>query len=270
MKTLPSVPLILITRVVTVLPITLAIVLLPSGCHVSPIPPKIEQYYADAHALYEQVNPVLQEGDLIFRRGHFFLFDGMLNYSKVLAYWTASPFAHVGLVYQKIDDTFIIIDTSVHGIERAFLIDWLIKGPENLVVKRLRPEFRDKLPLLHAAAKDLLDRDVLHDDAFISNDDRYYCTEIVDHVFREAGLPLAPRLPIRELPRVRPWFALPFYEMLALIVGMDIGRDVAVAGNENYGMYGSPLLEDVINLLPPKYHKPPFSKVTSPAKSGKQ
>jgi hypothetical protein len=230
-----------------------------AGCRFSPIPRDIQQYHENAAELYDQVNPVLQEGDIIFRVGHLRLLGGLVNYSKTLAWWCESPFAHAGIVYQKVDDTFVIVDTGPYGIKRVFLIDWLITGPENVVVKRLKPEHQDRIPDLLAAAKELIDRDVLHDDKYITDDDRFYCTEIVDHCFREIDMPLADKVEIRQLPNLKPWHRVWFFELVGLAAGIDLDRPVAIVGNEDIGLYSSGYLEEVLNLLPDEYREPPYA-----------
>lgn len=234
-------------------------VVLASGCRVSPVPIKIDEYYRAAHDYYPKVNDVLQVGDLIFREGHFFICNGPIDYSKFLAHWCESPFSHIGLVYQKVDDTWVILNTDAHGIKRTFLIDWLIEGPENIVVKRLRPEYRDKIPLIMTEARKLLDRDVLHDEHYSPDTERFYCTEIVDYCFRKAGLPLAPLIRIRDLPKIRHWFTLPWYTIIGWLNRIDLNNEIAVCGNESYGMYSSPALMEVLNLLPDKYRQPPYA-----------
>ncbi|MFQ5461578.1 MAG: YiiX/YebB-like N1pC/P60 family cysteine hydrolase [Phycisphaerae bacterium] len=225
----------------------------------SPVPKRIDEYFQAAHELYAKVNPVLQEGDIIFRRGHLRLLGGLVNYSQLLSWWAESPFAHAGIVLQQVDDTFVVVDSGPYGIKRVFLIDWLIAGPENVVVKRIRPADRDKIPQLLAAVRDLVERDVLHDDKYITGDDRFYCTEIVDHCFREIGLPLAPKIAMRDMPNIHRWDLRGLFEIIAIVAGLDLSHEVAIAGNEEIGMYSSPVLVEVLNLLPDKYRHPPFA-----------
>ncbi len=232
---------------------------LAGGCRFSPIPIKIDEYYRAAHECYPKVNDVLEVGDLVFRKGHFFICNGPVDYSSFLSHWCESPFSHIGMVYQKVGDTWVILNTDAHGIKRTFLIDWLIEGPENIVVKRLKPEHRDKIPLIIKEAGKLLDRDVLHDAHYLAETERFYCTEIMDYCFREAGLPLAPLIRIRDLPKIGHWYTLPWYHIVGLVAEIDLDNAISVCGNESYGMYSSPALMEVLNLLPDEYRQPPYA-----------
>jgi len=215
------------------------------GCRFSPIPREIQSYHSAAHTVCSKLNPLIREGDLIFRKGHFRVLNDTINFSNLSARWCDSQFSHVGLVYERCGDSFVIVDSGSHGIERKFLIDWLIEGPENVVVKRLRHDLEQHIPRVLAVASELVELDSLHDDRYLDRDDRFYCTEVIDHSFRKAGIPLAAKIPICELPGLRRRHTRCGIWLLAHITGLDENQPVAVAGNDLYGLYSSDLLVEV-------------------------
>ena len=202
-----------------------------------------------AQELEPVVTAALEPGDILMRRGHFRILGGLIRYSDLLCHLCDSPFSHAGLAYERVGDDFLVLDIGPYGIQRRYLVDFLIEGPENVVVLRLRPEFRDRLPRVMAMARQLVENDVLHDFPYGSSEEDFYCAELVDHVYREAGLPLADKVPIRELPNVRRWYQEWFYQVVAWIVGADMSAPIAVTGNREYGMYASPYLMEVLNLM---------------------
>ena len=90
---------------------------------------------------------------------------------------------------------------------------------------------------------------------FIPDDDRFYCTEMVDHCFRTTGHPLAERIRIKDFPN----------NGLVMYIGCAVGRidmnnQAVVVGNERIGLFSSPMLETVLDLRAAPGSSPPDSK----------
>ncbi len=232
------------------LPLVLSLALALGGCQLTAIPHDIERYREEARALVPVLDPVLEPADVIFRQGHFRVFLGIIPYSQALAHWTESDFSHVGIVWRRVEDGWLVVDVGPYGIQRRHLVDFLIEGPEHVVVKRLAPEHADRRPAVLAELELLIDGDVLHDFPYGSDDGDFYCAEAIDHVYRQAGVPLAPLIPIEDLPRIDGWPRKWFYCLVALMLGADLDDPVVVPGNESLGLYSSPYLVEVINLIP--------------------
>jgi hypothetical protein len=111
------------------------------------------------------------------------------------------------------------------------------------VVKRLKPEFMHLIPQVLATVHDLIDQDVLYDRDFRHNDNKYYCTELVDHVFRVNGYPLADTLKIKDFPKLN-WV----YGLMCKLGGIDTNEEAVVAGNKRIGLFSSDMLYTVLDL----------------------
>jgi hypothetical protein len=221
----------------------LALALAAAGCQMSPVPARIVQLHEQARREVPPLEGVLQPGDIIFRLSHTQLAGGLVDFSQAVAKCTESDFSHAVLVYQSGPDGAMLADVTPTGIQRRYLINWYVDGTKNLVVRRLKPEYRYLIPQVLAELDKLVTQDVMYDDKFDPRNDRYYCTELVDHCFRATGHPLAPLIRIRDFPA---------YDLLmragCLVGGINTRNRAAVAGNDQIGLFSSPMLETVVDF----------------------
>ena len=214
-----------------------------SSCVISPVPKNMEHLYKETQRVVPVLEQVLQEGDINFRLSDARVLNNKISFSKLIADLCESDFSHAALIYKITDEGVIVADVSVLGIERKFLRDWYIDETKNVVVKRLKPQYQQYKPKVLAELYRLIQEDVLYDEHFIQGNDKYYCTEVVDHCFRLAGLPLADAIRIKDLPA----FNL-IHSFASLIAQVNVNDKVIVAGNESIGLFSSPFLETVIDL----------------------
>ena len=225
-------------RIIALSPLVFA-----AGCQMSPIPSNIDAWHDHARRDVPALERVLKEGDIVFRLSKTQLAGGLLDFSKAVADATESCMSHATLVYRVQPDGVVLVDVTPAGIERRYLIDWYLDGTENIVVRRLKPEHADLIPRVMAELQKLIAKDVLYDDKFVPDDDRYYCTELVDYCFRVAGHPLASRIRIKDFPRYGA-----AVHIVCTVGGIDNRNEVAIAGNERIGLFSSPMLETVLDL----------------------
>ncbi len=221
----------------------LASILLTAGCQMTPIPASIEKWRAQAKRDVPIVEPSLKEGDILFRLSTTLLAGGLVNFSKTIADATESDLSHAAIVYRVTDEGTILVDVSPVGISRRYFSDWYRDGTYNFVVRRLRPEYQYLVPKVLAEADKLIAKDVPYDDKFVPDDDRFYCTEMIDHCFRAVGQPLAERIRIKDFPN----------NGLVMYIGCAVGRinmnnEAVIVGNEKIGLFSSPMLETVLDL----------------------
>jgi hypothetical protein len=221
----------------------LASILLAAGCQMTPVPASIEKWRARARRDVPLLTAVLKEGDVLFRFSNTPLAGGLVDFSKTVADATDSDFSHAALVYRVTPDGVVLLDVSPVGISRRFLSDWYRDGTRNVVARRLRPEYQYLIPEVLAEAEKLIDRDVMYDDKFVPDDDRFYCTEMVDHCFRATGHPLAERIRIQDLPNK----GIALY-IICAVGRIDLSSPVVVAGNDRIGLFSSPMLKTVLDL----------------------
>lgn len=222
---------------------SLSLLILAAGCQMSPIPRSIQQLHAQARQDVPVLEPVLKQGDILFRLSRTQLAGGLVDFSKEVADATESRFSHATLVYRVAPDGVVVVDMTPEGIARRYLVDWIVDGSNDVVVRRLKPEHAHLIPRVLAELDRLIAQDVLYDPKFIPDDDRYYCTELVDHCFRTAGRPLAERIRIKDLPR----FSF-IVQLCCLLGGIDTENEVAVVGNERFGLFSSGMMETVLEL----------------------
>jgi len=227
-----------------------------TGC-ANPIPRNIKFLQRRALEDYLTVRDIVEAGDIVFRMGRSRVLGGLVDFSKTSAKMADSDLSHTCIVLQayngkspKTDPSagLLVADTSVFGIERRFFRDWHIVGTENLVVKRLKPEYRFLIPKVLGTVGGIIERDALYNDDFQYNDERFYCSQMVDFAFRVNGYPLSDLVSIRDLPNYGPLF----HGIGCLIGGIDPDVKVAVPGNDRIGLFSSPMLETVIDLRPQK------------------
>lgn len=219
------------------------LILLVAGCQMTPIPASIEKWREQARRDVPLVESGLKQGDILFRLSNTRLAGGLVDFSRTIADATDSDLSHAAIVYRVGADGIVVLDITPAGISRRYLGDWHRDGTSNFVVRRLRQEYRYLIPLAIAEADKLIAQDVLYDDKFIPDDDRFYCTEMVDHCFRATGHPLTERIKIKDFPR----------NGLVMYIGCAVGRinmnnEAVIAGNERIGLFSSPMLETVFDL----------------------
>lgn len=216
-----------------------------TGCAVSPIPADIQERHAQAMRDAATLEPLMEPGDILFRLSSTPVAGNLVNFSRGVAKLSDSDFSHAVLVLRNDEAGVLLVDVTAHGIERRYLSDWLMDSSTNLVVKRLRPEYRDLLPEVMRELDAAVAADNLYDDKFVAEDDVYYCTELVDHIFRKVDHPLADRIRVDKLPRYNVVIA-----MCCIIAGIESSNEVVVAGNDEIGLFSSPMLDTVVDLRP--------------------
>jgi len=230
-----------------------------AGCAMSPIPSDIEEMHDRAARDAALLRPVLQQGDIIFRLSNTSVAGNLINFSRSVAKLSDSEFSHAVLVLSADKNGALLADVTAHGVERRYLIDWHMDCSSNIVVKRLRPEYRYLIPKVMQELENVVESDNLYDRRFTPDDDVFYCTELVDHVFRKLDHPLAKRIRVNQLPHYNLFVAI-----CCGIGGINVDNEVVVVGNDKIGLFSSPMLETVIDLRPSAIATAAASKPKAP------
>lgn len=153
---------------------------------------------------------LLQNGDLIFRRGISFVSNLVLEHDS------ETPYSHVGLIFFEEDHPFVI-----HAVpdESETEIDYIKKDPLNIFLRSDRASayaitrYNNEKVASAASrfAKNLYMSKIIFDDAFSLKDtSKLYCTEMVWQAFKHAGVNLTDNkfdtlsIPIGENPYLLP------------------------------------------------------------------
>jgi hypothetical protein len=184
----------------------------------------------------------VQTGDVLFHRGRACTVKGKVT-SMVLCGVNDGRFSHDGLACWEGEQLWVY-DMEREGARKVPFELWMLDtSGDAFAVKRLRPEYRDRIPQALAFCEDVYQRQVPFDFALSTDDEHLYCSEMVEKAFRSGGLHLSEPIPIHRLPGFRRYcFAAP---VMRLVLGINVRNPVFALGNEHYGTFASPLLETV-------------------------
>jgi hypothetical protein len=191
----------------------------------------------------------LREGDIVFRLGDARVVRGKVALSRFIARATGSPFSHTGIVAIE-EGSPVVYDCSSPGIQRQPFEVWMLDSLGPLGVKRLKPEYRRHITGVVDYCRAAFERQVPFDFGFRMEDDSFYCLELTEKAFRSQGLALS------EPVRIGDWEYLASFPLTALLIppvsGLILDRPITieqpvyVPGNEQQGVWASPLLETVV------------------------
>ena len=208
----------------------------------------------------------IQDGDILFRYGYSYRPYEIVT-SRVIAGVEDDRFSHNGLAHWE-GDTLYVYDAEPppQGVRKIPFEFWMLDtANDSLVVKRPRPEYGCFIPQALAYCEDAWLRQVPFDTALRPDDERLYCTEMIEKAYRSAGVVLSEPLPIRCMPHYRRW--LPIYPLLVTFTEIRVDVPVFALGNPHYGMYGSPVLETVYEQSPDRREgrsRPPICGCATP------
>ena len=202
----------------------------------------------------------IEEGDILFRYGQSYKPYEIFT-SCLISSIEDNRFSHDGFAHWE-GDTCYIYDAEPEplGIRKVPFDFWMLDtANDSLVIKRPRPEYRFAVPAAAAYCEDVWLRQVPFDDALRLDDERLYCTEMIEKAYRSGGVVLSEPLPIKCLPHYRRW--LPIRPLINTFTEIRVDEPVFALGNPHYGAYGSPVLETVYEQSPDRREgrrKPPI------------
>ena len=199
---------------------------------------------------------VLKPGDILFRRGDARILGGLFPFSRFIANVSGSPYSHVGTLVIE-DGEMVVYDTTKSSVRRQPFKVWVLDTVGAFGVKRLKPEYRDRIPkvveYLHKVYADQVPFDYE-----LSVDDReLYCVEMAEKAFRHAGLVLSEPVVLADMENINqfPLCVLGFTSLTSL----KLDQAVFFPGNERHGIWSSPYLETVYEWKPPAKPAQPAS-----------
>jgi hypothetical protein len=186
----------------------------------------------------------VEESDLLFRYGLSNTLTGKLQ-TRVLTQITASRFSHDAIAHRE-DGALYVYDAQPEpeGIRKMPFALWMLDVADgSLVIKRLLPPYRHLVPAAVAYCEEAWARQVPFDPGLRLDDERLYCTEMIEKAFRCAGLALSEPVPIRCVPDYRRYAVLrPLVERFTEI---RVDEPAFAPGNCYFGTFSSPYLETV-------------------------
>ena len=187
----------------------------------------------------------LRDGDILFRMGDARILFGYFPFSRFLARASGSKFSHTGVVAIE-DGVPMVYDTTKSGVRRMPVRVWIMDNVGPMAVKRLRPEFQEKVPEVLAFCRRVYEQQVPFDYELGLDDTSFYCVEMTEKAFRAAGLPLSE--PVRLGDMERAWrfpvqiVILQYVSRWVLRHPLSLEQPVYFPGNERHGIWSSPKL----------------------------
>lgn len=232
-----------------VLPWVLSIFVLVSGegCHTVPTTvagsPSREELAA---AWNDWGTRNLQNADVIFMRGECYLMMGTLNFSDLSTDLTASRFSHIGLVAVEEGDV-VVYDIRTQGCFRTRFGELLAdRKLHQVAVKRHRCVDHASRDQIASFCRELYLQHPKYDDDLKLDNQRLYCTELVEEAYRSTGYPLSEPVAIQDLPnydRHRRGF-----QLVQAVSNIEPEQKLLIPGNDQIGIWANPDLQLVLDL----------------------
>ena len=204
---------------------------------------------------------VLKDGDILFRRGDARILGGMFPFSRFIANISGSQYSHIGTVVIE-DGEMVVYDTTKAGVRRQPFKVWVLDTVGAFGVKRLKPQYRNRIPKVIEYLHKVYQQQVPFDYELSVDDRELYCVEMAEKAFRHAGLVLSEPVLLADMENISqfPLCVLGFSNLTSL----KLDQAVFFPGNERHGIWSSPLLETVFESQPPARATSPVPSTPAP------
>ncbi len=196
---------------------------------------------------------VLREGDILFRLGDARVGRGVFPMSRFLANASNSKFSHTGIVTIEQEGP-VVYDTTRTGVARQPFCVWVLDNVGSIGVKRLKPEYRDRIPQVVAYCRSVFEKQLPFDYELSPDDNALYCVEMTEKAFRSAGLELSKPIRLGDMERASEFpvcmFGLQFASRYALKQPLTFDSLVYFPGNENHGIWSA---KQLMTIVPPTW-----------------
>lgn len=190
----------------------------------------------------------LQSGDIVFVFGESRILLGLVNFSKLSTEIAGSQFSHVGLVSRE-NGRVWVYDIVSEGPRRLpfgrFMTDDIVWS---IAVKRLQAPYRAAIPTAIAYCREQFDTKRKFDTDFRLDNDRLYCSEMVEGGFRQAGLTLSQPVRIDQLPHFDR-LGQTTKQLIRTASKIEFDQEILLPGNDTIGLWACPYLDLVVPPL---------------------
>lgn len=200
---------------------------------------------------FEIVNTIkrdMRSGDILYRYSDA---KGPLGlpFTKIVSNITKSEYSHAAIMFVDNGEPYVL-EINDQGTLRYRLLDWIDTCyGDNFSVYRLKDLDDQKESVLLNEIHKMLEEDADYDFTF-SNDNKYYCTESIAKIYKEALGVEFPSYFIKEIMPTLNYYVLRvgvfFFSFLGTSLPFD--RKMYFVGNEQQGMMSSKLTRLVIKV----------------------
>ncbi len=195
----------------------------------------------------------LRDGDIVFRMGDARLLHGYFPMSRFLANCSNSKFSHTGIIAIEKDGP-VVYDTTRPSVARQPFCVWILDNVGCIGVKRLRPEYRGKVPQVLAYCRRVYHEQIPFDYELSLDDSAFYCIEMTQKAFMSAGIELSKPVHLGDMERAAEFPACMFGLQLAskytLVHPLTFDTEVYFPGNERHGLWSA---KQLMTVVPPTY-----------------
>lgn len=188
----------------------------------------------------------LQNGDIVFMRGDCYLMMGTVNFSEVSTEIAASRFSHIGLVAIEHGEPYVY-DFRSEGCLRTRFGELLAhRQLHQVAIKRHTRVDHASREQVSAFCRSLYEQHPPYDSDLKLDNDRLYCTELVQEAYRRVGQTLSEPIRIRDLPnyarhqRTIQW--------VTALTRIEADQAVLIPGNDQMGIWANRDLQLVLDL----------------------
>lgn len=190
----------------------------------------------------------LKDGDILFRLGDARIAMGYYRFSRFIAKASGSRYSHTGIVAIE-DGEPVVYDTTKSGPRRQPLKVWVLDNAGPMGVKRLKPEFRDRIPEVLSFCRRVYQAQVPFDYELGLDDSAYYCCELTEKAFRAANLALSEPIRLGDMERAHEFpvqiLSLQYVSSWLNKHPVSLEQRAFFPGNERHGIWSSNKLETV-------------------------
>jgi hypothetical protein len=191
---------------------------------------------------------VLRDGDVLFRVDDARTLAGLFPFSRFLASASGSRYAHAAIVAVE-DGEPVVYDCSRVGVRRQPFAVWTLDNVGPVAVKRLKAEHRRAIPGVLSYCRTVFEEQVPFDFSFDLDDSALYCVEMTEKAFRSQGLALSEPVQLGDMENATRYpICMAMFVWISPMVlkkPLALEQRVYLPGNARYGMWASPLLEEV-------------------------
>jgi hypothetical protein len=196
----------------------------------------------------------LQNGDIVFMRGDCYIMMGTVNFSEISTDLTDSRFSHIGLVGIDNGQAYVY-DIRNEGCLKTRFGELLAhRQLHQIAIKRHREATPAKLVTTVAYCRAIYNTHPKYDDQLKLDNDRLYCTELVQEAYRRAGIRLSEPVVIQDLPNYGRHIRT--LQFVRAVKSIELDQPVLLPGNEQFGVWSNPDLELILDLPDTKVPPP--------------
>ncbi len=189
---------------------------------------------------------VLQDGDILFRRGDARVLFGRFPFSRFIANASGSLYSHTSIAAVEGGEV-VVYDITKAGARRQPFAVWVLDNVGSFGVKRVRPELRSHASEAVRFCRRIFEEQVPFDYALELDDKALYCVEMTEKAYRSSGLVLSEPVRLGDMENAAQFPICMF--MFPKLSTLTLEQAVYFPGNDRHGIWSCPGL---MTVYPPR------------------